>query len=206
MKRPMFNAIKNITLATVLAAFSSVASATETPQGGNPDVAVMAVNEAKAIEVRLQRANREGYTLKLTDEQGNILMQEAVKNQPSYAKRYRLSTLQEGVYELTIQKSLETTVQKVILTADGVQLLASKKVFAPAIYQKAKHLDINALQTKEGEMVVNIFSNEGRKMFGETHQNIVTLNKRYSLEKLPSGVYIVEIITQDETHYHTIEL
>lgn len=206
MKRLMFNAIKNITLATTLFAISFTAKATENPQGGNPDVSVMAVNEAKAIEVRLQRINREGYTLKLTDEQGNILLQEAIKNQPSYAKRYRLGSLQEGTYDLTIQRSLETTVQKVALTADGVKLLESKKVFAPAIYQKAKHLDINALQTKQGEMVVNIFTNEGRKMFSETQQNIVSLNKRYNLEKLPSGVYIVEIVTQDETHYHTIQL
>lgn len=202
----MFKAIKNITLATTFLAYSFAANATENPTGNDPNVSVTAISEAKAIEVRLQHINREGYTLKLTDEQGNILLQEAIKNQPSYAKRYRLNNLQEGIYDLTIKKNLETTVQKVALTADGVRLLESKKVFAPMIYQKSKTLDINALQTKQGEMVVNIFSNEGRKMFGETHQNIVTLNKRYNLEKLGAGVYIVEIITQDETHYHTIQL
>ncbi len=210
MKRLMFKAIKTITLSASLFAFSFTANATEirteNPLQGNPNISVMVNSEAKALDVRLQHINREGYTLKLKDEQGNILAQETVKNQPSYAKRYRLNALQAGIYELTIQKSLETVVQKVALTTEGVQLLESKKIFTPVLYKKAKVLDINALQTKQGDMTVTIFSNEGRKMFSETHPNAVTLNKRYNLDKLPSGVYIVEIVTQDETHYDTIEL
>lgn len=204
MKRLMFNNIKTITLAAALFTQSFTASANFLPE--NPNILVTAAADEKAIEVRLRNISGSGYKLELTDEKGNILMKEAINNQNLYAKRYVLNTLQDGVYELKIQKLLEITTQKVEVTSGNVRLLERKQTFMPYLKQKAKKLDVNVLQSKNGTITMNIFTNEGYKMFSDKQENILTLNKRYDLSQLPKGIYIVEIQTEDDSHYESIQL
>ena len=53
---------------------------------------------------------------------------------------------------------------------------------------------------------VKIYDNEGRLVFEDTNYVVITLNKRFDLNKLSSGIYIVEVNAGDETQYATITL
>ena len=53
---------------------------------------------------------------------------------------------------------------------------------------------------------VNIYDNEGRKVYDDINYVVMLLHKRYDLSKLPEGGYVVEVIAGDETQYFPIAL
>ena len=63
---------------------------------------------------------------------------------------------------------------------------------------------MNVLLGNYSNIVVKLFDNEGREVMTDRHYAELKLNKRYDLIKLPTGVYVAQVMAGDETFSYTI--
>lgn len=175
--------------------------------GGGTNVKISAVQNTKAVVVSLTNVTNDQVTIALEGDQGTLTT-EVVKGKPSFSKRYNLANLESGSYTFVVTKKATKTVQPFQLTSKTVVLFESerKEKFLPSIAQNGTKLDVNVLLGNYSNIKVNIYDNEGRKVYDDINYVVLLLHKRYDLSKLPSGGYVVEVVAGDETQFFPIAL
>lgn len=171
-------------------------------------VKIVAAANTKALTINIDNLSLDAIEVSIEDSESNVLFTETAKNIPNYAKRLNLTQLETGKYKLVIKKNLVKTIQPFELTETTIVMTETerKEKFLPNIAQKGTKLDVNIIMSKYANVHVRIYDNEGRLVFEETNYVVITLNKRFDLEKLSAGIYVVEVIAGDETQYATITL
>ncbi len=175
--------------------------------GGGTNVKISAIENTKAIVVSFTNLTKEDITIALEGEDGTLVT-EKVKGTPNFSKKYNLINLDKGSYNVIITKKATKTIQPFELTNKSVVLFESerKEKFMPSINQNGTKLDVNVLLDKYSNIKVNIYDNEGHKVYDDINYVVMLLHKRYDLSKLPKGGYVVEVIAGDDTQYFPIAL
>lgn len=161
----------------------------------------------KAVVVNLGSVLKEEITIKIEDINGVALLTETVKENPNFVKRYNVSKLENGEYNLIITKKTLRTVQPFQVTDSVVAIdeIEKKEKFLPVLDFKNDDLNVNVLLGNYSNITIKLYDNEGHKVFEEKNYVVSTLHKRYDLSKLARGVYVAEVMAGDETFYYTIE-
>ena len=161
----------------------------------------------KAIVVNLGSVQKETVSIVIADAQNNVLLSETVKETPNFVKRYNMSKLEKGTYTLTVTKKTLRTVQPFEITDNSLVIaeLEKKEKFIPVVNFNSDKLDVNVLLGNYSNITVTILDNEGRKVAEDKNYVVLDLHKRYDLTKLPSGVYVIEVLAGDETFYQTVQ-
>ena len=164
-------------------------------------------SETNAVIVNIGDYKNEAVTIKIEDDLGNQLLSETVKNSQKFAKKYNVSKLQDGTYNLVVAKKTIKTVQPFKIKNHTVVMseVEKKEKFIPTVNQNGNKLNVNVLLGNYSNITVTIFDNEGRKIFDEKNYVVFDLHKSYDLSKFAEGTYWVEIMAGDETFGLTIE-
>ena len=161
----------------------------------------------KSIIVDLGSVKKEVITIVIADADKNILVSETVKNRSNFVKRYNMSQLERGKYTLTVTKKTVRTVQTFEITAKNLVIatIDKKEKFLPVVSMNKGKLDVNVLLGNYNNITVTILDNEGREVTKDKNYVVLNLHKRYNLDELPNGIYVIEVIAGDETFYQTVE-
>ncbi len=175
--------------------------------GGGTNVKISAIQNTKAIVVSFTNVTEEGVTVSIEGQDG-LLVTDKVIAKPNFSKKYNLINLGVGSYSVIITKKATKTIQSFELTTHDVVLFETerKEKFMPSINQKGAKLDVNVLLGKYSNIKVNIYDNEGHKVYDDINYVLLNLHKRYDLSKLSSGGYVVEVMAGDENQYFPITL
>ena len=175
--------------------------------GGGTNVKISAISNTKTVVVSLTNVSKEEVTIALEGDEGTLITENVV-GKPSFSKRYSLVNLEAGSYRVVITKKATKTIQPFELTRTSVVLFESerKEKFLPSLSQNGTKVDVNVLLGNYSNIKVNIYDNEGRKVFDDVNYVVMLLHKRYDLAKLPKGGYVVEVIAGDETQYFPVSL
>jgi hypothetical protein len=169
-------------------------------------VEVKIASNAKNVIVNLGDVQNEEIKITLVDDDQNILLTETVKDVKSFTKRYNVSRLDDGSYKMIITKKTVRTVQPFSIEKGIVKMsnLDKKEKFLPTLTFNNGKLDVNVLLGNYSNIVVKLFDNEGREVMTDNHYAEFKLNKRYDLVKLPTGVYVAQVMAGDETFSYTV--
>ena len=164
-------------------------------------------SEKNAVTVNIGDYKNEAVTIKIEDAYGNQLLSETVKDAQSFIKKYNVSKLEDGSYNLVVSKKTIKTVQPFRIENHTVMMseVEKKEKFIPTVNQNGNKLNVNVLLGNYSNITVTIFDNEGRKVFDEKNYVVFDLHKIYDLSKFAQGTYWVEIMAGDETFGLTIE-
>lgn len=175
--------------------------------GGGTNVKISAIENTKTVVVSLTNVTNEEVTIALEGDYGTLVT-DNVKGKPSFTKKYNLVNVETGSYKIVVTKKATKTVQPFELTNKNVVLFESerKEKFLPSLNQNGTKIDVNVLLGNYSNIKVNIYDNEGRKVYDDINYVVILLHKRYDLSKLPNGGYVVEVIAGDETQYFPIVL
>lgn len=187
--------------------------ATEIKQADDKDLnylgetTVKVTAESKVIKVNLGDVKNDEVNIRIEDTEGNVLISEKVKNATSLTKKYNVSKLEEGSYNLIVAKQTSRLTQPFQVGTDKITIaeIERKEKFIPVVSQKDNQLKVNVLLGNYSNITVSIFDNTGHKVFEEKNYVVMNLHKGYNLSELPAGVYIAEVMAGDETFYYTIE-
>lgn len=175
--------------------------------GGGTNLKISAIQNTKTVVVSLTNVTNEEVTIELEGADGTLVT-DNVKGKPTFTKKYNLVNLESGNYRVVVTKKATKTVQPFELTSKSLVLFESerKEKFLPSLNQNGTKMDVNVLLGNFSNIKVNIYDNEGRKVYDDTNYVVMLLHKRYDLSKLPSGGYVVEVVAGDETQYFPIAL
>ena len=162
----------------------------------------------KIISIKWEQIWNDNVEIDLEDAAGHVLYSEAAEKTKSFSKSLNLANLDAGFYTLIVKKNLVKTIQPFELTGTSVKMSDTerKEKYLPNISQKGNKVDINVLLNKIADIKVSIYDLEGRLVFEEVNKQVNDLHKRFDLEKLETGAYLVEVVAGDETQYSTIKL
>lgn len=161
----------------------------------------------KAIVVNLGNVQKENVSIVIANAQGEVLVNETVKDRINFVKRYNMSQLENGEYTMTITKKTVRTVQPFEITQKTLVMteFEKKEKFLPVVSFEKNKLDVNVLLGNYSNITVTILDNEGRKVSEDKNYVVLDLHKRYDMSKLPNGAYVIEVMAGDETFYQTVE-
>lgn len=171
------------------------------------ETTVKVTADSKVINVNLGEVKNDVVTIRIEDSEGNVLLSDKVRTTQKATKRYNVSKLEKGSYNLIVSKQTSRITQPFQITEDKLTIseIEKKEKFIPVVAQKQDQLNVNVLLGNYSNITVSIYDNTGHKVFEEKNYVVMTLHKSYNLSQLGSGVYIAEVMAGDETFYYTIE-
>ena len=171
---------------------------------GRTEVTVSAVQ--KMLSVRFTDIENAEATISIQNTEGVEIFTETLVGKAAKFRKYNLQKLEIGQYTLIVKSKRSKIVQPFAVNIANIDVLMATRetIFTPVVVLKGNKLDVSASSFKNPGISVTISDNLGTTVFREKYEG-VTLQKRYDLAKLPSGAYIVEVVTYgNETEYYPI--
>ncbi len=160
--------------------------------------------ETHSVMVNLGNVTKEEVTLKIEDNDGNILLSEVVRNTANFSRKYNLSKLEDGKYQFVVTKKTIKTVQPFEIVGNVVIMSEAeqKDKFLPTVDMKNDRINVNVLLGNYSNISVNIYDNSGRKVFNDENYVVFNLHKKFDVSNLVSGSYVVEIVAGSDVYYY----
>lgn len=157
-----------------------------------PGVTVVGTDE-QSIAVYVNHAGNKTVQIGLKDAQGFTLLNDRVKNETSFARKYNLENLPAGEYTLFVEQGNKTTIQPVSLTNDGIFIPegSASNVFAPAILVADDKVDFTMLCLNDAEVTIRIVDELGRDNYVATTHEKGSVQRRFDISALDAGRYTI---------------
>lgn len=163
-------------------------------------------NTSESITVDWNNLTEQTVHVKIINANQEVVMEESVKNQTVYTKKYYVADLQNGQYNLVIVKKSSRITQPFSISHGKLSLSETEKKVKhfPVVTQKNNHFDISVFLGYNGTVSVNLLDESKNKVFTQTYDNVSMLHKRFSLGNIAEGLYKVEVMAGNETFYYSI--
>lgn len=144
-------------------------------------------------------------SISITDEEGNVLFNEDVETSGRLNRRYDLSALPNGTYELSYEDNFK--VQSVsFLMEDAISFGEEKVSFVPVISNDGTSLKVGLLSQSESKMYVSVFDVNNRLILSEVLKGDQYFGKGYDLSKIRKGTYTVLVSTDGRSYSRIIKI
>ncbi|AEE51736.1 hypothetical protein [Haliscomenobacter hydrossis] len=170
----------------------------------SPFISINSIGSEKKVSLVLKNLTTP-TTIRLESALEGILLEEEVTNS-DYARVLNLNELSTGNYTLTISTSTRETEQPLSITRTGLSLNINerKQFYAPSIKANGNLVDVSLLNNQLTSLRMKIEDAEGILVFEDEVRNVVKLEKRYNLSKLPAGEYTIILQVGEKSYLKTI--
>lgn len=146
----------------------------------------------------------EGFiTVSIKDMAGVVLYEELVNTDMTKQKVYNLKNLPDGKYVVERNKKLTKVSQFFTIDKDQVVLLEEKVLYKPVTKFEDNLWSLNLLNMGE-KTSVHIREKGGSEIYTEQFDAPSIIAKRYNLDKLLRGTYVIDVFVGDELFKETV--
>ena len=170
----------------------------------DPFISINSIGSEKKVSLVLKNL-KGSTTIRLESVLEGVLLEEEITN-AEYARVLNLNELSDGKYKLVVSTGLRETEQPISITRTGLSLNINdrKLFFAPVVRTTGQLLDVSLLNNQLTTLKLKIEDAEGLLVFEDEVRNVVKVEKRYNLSKLPVGEYTVVLSVGDKSYIKTI--
>ena len=170
----------------------------------NPFISINTIGSEKKVSLVLKNL-RTPTTIRLESALEGVLLEEEITN-AEYARVLNLNELSTGNYKLVVSTGVRETEQPISITRTGLSLNIGdrKEFFAPVVRMNGSLLDVSLLNSNLTTLKLRIEDAEGILVYEDEARNVVKVEKRYNLSKLPVGEYTVVLSVGDKSYVKTI--
>jgi hypothetical protein len=170
----------------------------------NPFISINTIGSEKKVSLVLKNL-RTPTTIRLESALEGVLLEEEITN-AEYARVLNLNELSAGNYKLVVSTGVRETEQPLSITRTGLSLNIGdrKEFFAPVVRMNGSLLDVSLLNSNLTNLKLRIEDAEGILVYEDETRNVVKVEKRYNLSKLPVGEYTVVLNVGDKSYVKTI--
>ena len=181
---------------SLLIAMMVMATAVVFANGDKPNVKVENVGP-KMVAVQASQLGSSQTQVQLKDENGLVLHKVVLNNNEKVNKRFDLTSLPAGNYDLEVENETSFTTTPIEVTASAAFVLDADQVtiIKPVVRQNGNLLDIILPSEDSASVSVTIFNNDLKPVFRDTVEGTAEL-KRYDLSKLGKGGYRIKMRAQ----------
>ena len=170
----------------------------------DPFISINTIGSEKKVSLVLKNL-KTPTTIRLESALEGVLLEEEITN-TEYERVLNLNELSTGDYKLVVNTGVRETEQPLSITRTGLSLNINdrKLFFAPVIKTAGQLLDVSLLNNQLTTLKLKIEDAEGLLVFEDEVRNVVKVEKRYNLSKLPVGEYTVVLNVGDKSYIKTI--
>lgn len=166
----------------------------------NPiDLIVQADPTSRTLTVRMTTGVERPTTVRIVDRAGLVLHTTKLDSGEYLNTRFKLSALPIGTYDVEVSDRFGKTTQPLVIDAQGITAdpgMATRTNF-PHVKLKEKLLTVNYLNTSGRGVTIRIVDTKGNEVLEDRIKGTASVNKAYSLERLPAGDYSVTVNATD---------
>ena len=181
---------------SLLIAMMVMVTAVVFANGDKPNVKVEKVG-TKMVALQASQLGTSQTQVQLKDENGLVLHKVVLNNNEKVNKRFDLTSLPAGNYDLEVENETSFTTTPIEVTASAAFVLDADQVMIikPVVRQNGDLLDIILPSEDRASVSVTIFNNDLKPVFRDTVEGSAEL-KRYDLSKLGKGGYRIKMRAQ----------
>ncbi len=166
------------------------------------------VTGSKTFRLTLQD-NAKNIQLRLVDQSGFTLYEEAIDGPVSYERVFNVSSLPTGNYKLELEYPTKHQILPVEIRTTSVVLDQSQMVeyFKPIVSQKGTTVSINMLNTKRGPLKILVYDTENNDLLSQSNlRGAVTLGKQFDFSQAKPGNYLISMTCNGQRYSQTITI
>jgi hypothetical protein len=174
----------------------------------SPEMTIEKIDNAfKMVRVTIS-GHQQPANILVTDYRQQIVLEVKAPSKQPFSKILDLSKLPSGTFFLSINTENKETLQPLGITPADVVLYEGRKMefYAPTFKLKERQLDINWFNTQLSQFDISLSEWNGAAIFSKQLNNVIRVEKRFDLSKLPKGSYILTLKTPRKSWSHTIDL
>jgi len=156
--------------------------------------------DAKKVKVGFKDVKK-GQLLSVKDKNGFQLHSETVSSQGELIKFFDLSTLNNGVYTIELNKEFKIVIKSLLIKDNNVSFIkdSEKIIFKPVIRNKENLVLISKVNFDKKPVKITLFYND-EVIYSETLKGELMLKRVYRLDKELRGNYTVIVYCDDESY------
>ncbi len=145
--------------------------------------------------------------LSIFDRNGVVLFRDKVNQRFDFKQKFNLSKLPDGTYTFEIESGNRIKKYQIEIIDSQTKIDgACEEIFKPVINQKGELLDVSYLNLDSEDVTLEMIAPGGDQIVRDDFSGMQTVSKRYNLSKLPSGVYLVVVKTEDRSFTFNVAL
>jgi len=191
---------------SLLIAMMVMVAAVVFANGSKPNVKVEKIG-TKMVALHASQLGTSKTQVQLKDENGLVLHKVVLNNNEKVNKRFDLTSLPAGNYDLEVENETSFTTTPIEVTASAAYVLDADQVMIikPVVRQNGDLLDIILPSEDSASVSVTIFDNNLKPVFKETVEGTTEL-RRYDLSKLGKGGYRIKMRAQGKEFIQFVAL
>ncbi|TFG75312.1 MAG: hypothetical protein E4H26_06335 [Flavobacteriales bacterium] len=190
----MRNYLKLVTLSTLL--FFALITEAKEPK-------IVTEIDSKSMVFELEAPSK-GTSVKLYDNQGNIIYFESVSGGEAFAKRFDLNKLELGNYYLKVDDSVKEITYTLLLNATDVAVIGRNENHKPVFIREEGKLLMNLLNLDGNAVTVSVLDGENRTLFSQNINGNTVIEKAFNFENALKDSYTVVVKNGKDTFYETV--
>ena len=162
--------------------------------------------DAKKVKVVFKDVKK-GQLLSVKDKNGFQLYSETVSSQGELIKFFDLSTLNNGVYTIELNKEFKIVIKSLLIKDNNVSFIkdSEKIIFKPVIRNKENLVLISKVNFDKKPVKITLFYND-EVIYSETLKDELMLKRVYRLDKELRGNYTVIVYCDDESYSNEFKI
>ena len=162
--------------------------------------------DAKKVKVVFKDVKK-GQLLSVKDKNGFQLHSETVSSQGELIKFFDLSTLNNGVYTIELNKEFKVVIKSLLVKNNNVSFIkdSEKIIFKPVIRNKENLVLISKVNFDKKPVKITLFYND-EVIYSETLKGELMLKRVYRLDKELRGNYTVIVYCDDESYSNEFKI
>jgi hypothetical protein len=198
--------MKNLKMLIMVLLTSAVSVLNASNEVDQLQVDIKAIPGTQKVSVSVE--GLKGETMIQLRDENRVLLLQQVTTDPKVIKVFDLSGLVEGEYELLLTTGHKEIVQPILMEKNKVSTPKElrKVYFSPVVQVKGSSVDVSWFNGKIADMKVRITDLNGSIIYSEDINNVVKVEKRYNLEKVVGGDYVIVIDTPRKTYYENFSI
>jgi Secretion system C-terminal sorting domain len=198
-----------ISVLTLIAAFTFVTASFANTSNINPEdiayakVEIKGSDISKTLFIEFANEKEEDVTISIMNEEGATIHTDKAKSIKAFSKKFNFPNLVKGEYILKIVRENCKITQVFAVTNKGIVVKENnrKEVYSPTVVQVENKFDVTipVIKNKYSVLVLNV---DGAVIFEDSKKGLTELTKRYNMETLPKGEYLIQISIDGESYFH----
>lgn len=158
---------------------------------------------AKSMIFRLDGLSKE-TSIVFMDTDEVVLYSENVLDKKSYAKKFDLRNLDEGVYSLSMENDLKVIKYTLGVEDKDVKILLKEETYKPIFKRTGDVVVLNFLNLDSKLVTIKVLDSENRTIFEETVENSTVVEKAFNFENAFEDSYTVVVKKEDDIYYNKV--
>jgi hypothetical protein len=159
----------------------------------------------KAFALYMNSQVKQAIDIRIQDKSGYILWEDNFQAKGKVTKRFSFDKLPDGNYFARVSDHFKTIIQPFTVRGGTVNIVEKDRTirYKPVISQDGRRLDINWFTAGE-KVSIRLTDLEGNVLWQEQQREGTTLHKRYNLDQIPAGTYILNMFSRNAQHFQEI--